>query len=201
MASDNFLGGANAMLSFLSLFASRETARAQRSQGDFEAQQFLMNSKLADIQAEDAIRRGSVSAGRVRSQGKQLAGSQRAAFAGSGVDVGSQTVQAVTAQSELFSGLDAITVESNAFREAFGFRSEALASRSSAEIAKQSSRVSAGNTLITGGLKAAQFSAKGLSHFSKKNNNPNGVNGTHEPVTLIKRKRLPGVSNAKSSKI
>jgi len=163
----NYLPGLNYMLAFGSLFAAQSEASAQRAQGDFEAGQFLRNARFAELQAEDATRRGALSASRQRGQVRGVIGSQQVAFASQGVDVGSRSVADVAADSGLKGELDAITIENNAFREAFGFRVEAAESRAAASGARTQSRSNAGNTLITGGLNALNFTAQGLASRDK----------------------------------
>jgi hypothetical protein len=166
MAS-NILAGANFMMAFASSFVAQEEAAAIRAQGDFQRDQFLRNAQFAELQGEDAKRRGALKASRFRSQVRGVEGAQRAAFSGNGIDVASQSVSHVAGDTFLKGELDALTIENNAFREAFGFRVEASELRASGENARLASRVKAGNTLITGGLKSFSFGAKGLSQIEK----------------------------------
>ena len=59
MAETNILPGLNYMLAFGNLLSSREQAGAIRQQGDFQRDQFLRNAELAELQSDDAQRRGA----------------------------------------------------------------------------------------------------------------------------------------------
>jgi len=183
------LASANYMLAFGTLFSANEQAKGERLQGDFERNQFLRNAEFADIQAKDATSRGALAASRQRAEIGKVVGGQRAAFAANGIDAASRSVSDVAADTTLKGELDAITIESNAFREAFGFRVEAAESRAAGEAARASSQVRAGNTLITGGLNAGQFIAKGFEFASKSNNGPSVKIGTGSSQLLESRPR------------
>lgn len=128
---------------------------ALRSQGAYQKQQYEFNAQMADMQAADAIRRGDKEASQVKARGKKMIGSQRAALAAQGIDVNSGSAADIQEETDVFSTEDAMTVRSNAWREAFGFRAQAMEARNSGAFAELAANNKASNTLLTGGMKAA----------------------------------------------
>lgn len=80
------------------------------------------NQKLAYVAADDALARGGKEAAKIRGNGTQLASAQSVAYANSGVDGTVGTAANVQADSRAMSELDALTVQNNAAREAWGFK-------------------------------------------------------------------------------
>lgn len=150
-AGTSLIGGAS------SLASSIAQAGAQKAQGAWERQQHEFNAKVADLQAIDAIRRGDKAAGQVRAQGRRVKGAQRAAFAAQGIDPNTGTAMELQDETDLFSELDAVTVKSNAFREAFGYKVDALSSRGRGQRAESAAKFSSGMTIASGGLAALQY--------------------------------------------
>lgn len=98
-------------------------------QGDSEWSALSLNTRsLATARqqeldaATDALRRGSIAAGRARMQGSALVAKQRVAFANSGVNPYSGTAANTAASSYVFNEFDALTIENNAAREALGYK-------------------------------------------------------------------------------
>jgi hypothetical protein len=96
----------------------QQAANAQADLSDW-------NAKVADLQAEDAIQRGAEEEARLRRGVRQLVGAQRAGFAADGVDVGFGSALDVQADTAEQGELDALTIRTNAAREAWGFKVEA----------------------------------------------------------------------------
>jgi len=128
----------------------REEEKAARAQGDAEvraaeaaarasesqAELAEYNAAIADIQARDTEVTGDQAAQRFRSRTKGLIGEQRAGIAAGNIDVGYGSAVDVQADAALLGELDALTVRTNAAREAWGFRVEAEDSRTRAGILK-----------------------------------------------------------------
>jgi hypothetical protein len=85
----------------------------------------------------DAIARGAEAEGRSRSQTKQILGTQRAGYAGQGVDVGTGSAVDVAADTTALGELDAMTIRNNAKREAYGYQVQAAGFRAQQGAAKQ----------------------------------------------------------------
>lgn len=97
------------------------------------------NAQIAEMKASDAIVRGRETESRHRANTRRLIGSQRAAFAASGVvvDDADSTAVNVLADTAQLSEMDALTIRANAAREAWGFRMGAQDQRVRGEIARR----------------------------------------------------------------
>ncbi len=109
---------------------------AQRA-AESQAQLAEYNAAVADLQAKDALQRGDLDAQRYRSRTRVLVGEQRAGIAAGNIDVGYGSAVDVQADATFLGELDALTVRTNAAREAWGYRVEAEDLRTRAEIARQ----------------------------------------------------------------
>ncbi len=106
------------------------------------------NARVAEAQAADALVRGKEDEERFRQGVRVLLGSQRAAFAGQNVDVGSGSAVDVAADTAFLAELDALTIRNNAAREAWGFRVQAENARLGGSAAQMASRFGAASTII-----------------------------------------------------
>ena len=116
--------------------AERAGEAAQRS-GESQAQLAEYNAAVADLQATDAAIRGDQEAQRFRTRTRALIGEQRAGFAAGNVDVGYGSTVDVQADAAFLGELDALTVRTNAAREAWGYRVEGTDLRKRAEILRK----------------------------------------------------------------
>lgn len=152
--------GATAALMTVSTAATASGAyaqsQAQRSAGAYEKSTFDTNGRMANIQAEDAIRRGENDATKVKKQTKQLIGSQRAALAAQGLDLSSGDALAIQQDTAAIGAEDAQTVRNNAFREAWGFRVQANDYAGRGVMADLTAKNQSRNTILTGGLTVAK---------------------------------------------
>lgn len=83
------------------------------------------NAEVASLQAADAITRGTEEENRYRTGIRGIIGAQRTGFAGGNVDVGFGSAVDVSADAAFLGELDALTIQTNAAREAWGFEVEA----------------------------------------------------------------------------
>jgi len=145
------LGGISAVSS---ITGSISEAGAIKSQAAYESQQLQMNSKLADLQAKSAIRVGKENAENYRRQVKQTIGSQRAIMAAQGIDISTGSALDIQTDTAEWGAVDALTIKNNAFREAAGYKIEAIGYRGQADFTTSAAKYRARNTLISGGLSA-----------------------------------------------
>ena len=141
--------------------AYAKEAEASRRVADFQAETLEQNARFAEESALDSLTRGELEAERLHSRSRGLTGSQRASFAGQGVDVGSETALAVQDDVTDQTRIDADMLRSNAMREAMGIRHTASQSRQQAAFARatgkataEANETAAKTSLATGGLKA-----------------------------------------------
>ena len=120
-----------------SVRAAKRGGKASRAAANAEADLMDYNAAVAEIQAKDAVERGQVEAARYKEQVEGVVGAQRVGFAGQGVDVASGTALAVQADTAAMAEMDALQIESNAAREAWGYKVEAYDSKKRALYARR----------------------------------------------------------------
>ena len=142
-------------------------ATAAKTAADYARRTAEMNQKSAMVQADDAIRRGRRAAGEIRRQGAQAVSAARADAAGQGVIVDAGSSAALQADIEANVAVDALTIENNAYREAMGYKAQALDFEYRGKFANMGGRYESRNTLITGGLRSV--GQAGMSYYYAKN--------------------------------
>lgn len=132
-------------------------AQASKAQGIAEQAQAEQNARLAEMQAKDAEARGEREAGLQRQRTRALIGKQKATLAAQGLSISDGTALELIGQTAEFGEADAATIRQNAYREAFGYRSQAMNYRNQGEFSYMGRRNEAHNTLLTGGMQAAAY--------------------------------------------
>lgn len=120
---------------------------------DYQKQQLQFNQKLSLLAAQDAIIRGRKNADQIRQRGAKIRGAQVAAYAEQGVDVNYGTPAARQAETTQLAGADAIELENNAWREAFGFKTQAISYEAAQGYADAQYKAQLGQTIATAGSK------------------------------------------------
>jgi hypothetical protein len=141
-----------------------QQAKSVEAQGRYQKSLSGVNAGYAELQAKDAIERGEKDAQAIKRRGKQIIGSQRAALAAQGVEVDSGTALELQEETSELSQVDALTVRNNAWREAWGYRAEAQAATSAGQLASITAKANARNTLVTGGINAANTAGAGFAN-------------------------------------
>ncbi len=142
----------------------RASAQASANALRYQAQVAANNKIIADRAAADARKRGEVNANIQRQKSRQLVGRQRAALAGAGVVVDINSALSLTADTAGMGELDALTVKSNAEREALGFQAKAMQFGAEAGL----KRANATNTLAAGNFSAASTLVTGFGSVADK---------------------------------
>lgn len=163
----NMQGAALAMQGASSFASSYSQSQAMESQGIFNAQLAETNARLARLQAEDAIARGEKEAANHKNRVGQMVGSQRAAMAAQGISVDSGSAAQIQAETYAIGDEDARTIRTNAWREAWGYQTQAINYQSQGQFDRMASRNQARNTLLTGGMQAASYGAQSYAAFKK----------------------------------
>jgi len=117
--------------------AAEKTGELQKKAADSQAQVLDYNANVADLQAKDAIERGAEAEQRFRSQIRGTIGEQRAGFAAGNIDVSFGTPTDVAYDAAFLGELDALTIRTNAAREAWGYQVQATDIRKRAEITRK----------------------------------------------------------------
>jgi hypothetical protein len=130
--------------------------QAQKAQAKYQSAVERNNATIAGWQAEDATKRGQIAEQRQRLATSRLAGAQRAGMASSGVELTSGSPLDVLGDTAQLGELDALTIRSNAEREAYGARVQqsSLTAQSgltqmAGRDAQQASYISAGSSLLS----------------------------------------------------
>lgn len=103
-----------------------QQGQAASASAAYQAAVMRNNQILAERAAQDAIDRGKVAEQRQRQQTKALIGRQRAILAANGVLIDQDSALDITTDTAGIGELDALTIRSNAEREALGFRSQGM---------------------------------------------------------------------------
>lgn len=128
--------------------------KALESQGAYQKQVYDFNTKVADLQSSDALRRGDVAISQERKGIRQAVGSERVALAAQGIDTESGSAKDIQDTTQLIGAQNEITIKANAWREAWGYKSQAVASAAAGQFANLSNSNMANNTILTGGINA-----------------------------------------------
>jgi len=135
----------------------RQQGYATQARANYQAAVARNNQILANRAAEDARKRGTLEANLQRQKSRQLVEQQRAAIAGAGVLVDQDSALGTIVGTAGLGELDALTIQSNAEREALNFEAQGVNFQTEAELrtfegkqAVSSSYLKAGGTLLTG---------------------------------------------------
>lgn len=154
--------GVNAIASLASAYSQSQSLKAQ---GRYQRAVAETNAKLAEMNADDALRRGDKEAARYLKQAKGVRGAQRAAMAAQGIEVDSGSAAEIQADTEKIAAENVVTIKTNAFREAWGYRVEGLNQSYAGKFASMAAGNQARDTLLTGGLQALGYGLKGMSYL------------------------------------
>ena len=158
------LGFTNAASGFA---GAKMQANAIKRQAEYQKAMFEVNSKFAELQAQDSVRRGDVAAGNHMSQVRGMIGSQRAAMAAQGIEVDSGSAAEVQADTAAMGAIDAAQIRNNALREAMGYKVEALNASHRGEMAMRAGQAEAKATIATGGLNALSKASSTLQKYKE----------------------------------
>lgn len=142
--------------------------QAIRAQADFQTSQLEMNRKIAEIKANDALKRGAKAKRDVEAQTRQLIGAQRAAMAAQGIEVESGSALDIQEDTAQLGRLDALTIKMNAYREAWGYKFEGIQLGAQAGLAQTSARFARTQALVGG---AQSLAGAGLTYAAYKAKN------------------------------
>jgi hypothetical protein len=104
-----------------SFFKSKADKSALRHQAAIQD----INAKLAETSAQTELTRGQREEQSVRLRTAQIKSSQRAGMAANGIDLGVGTAADIQLTTDIMGDVDADTVQANAVRSAWGYRTQA----------------------------------------------------------------------------
>lgn len=146
---------------------SIQQGQAAKAAGNYNAEVADANAAQAKNNATIASQSGDEQAGMQEQKTRALVGAEEANTAASGIDVNSGSAVDVRASSTDLGMLDAITVRSQATREAYGYNTQAASlsnqatvDRAEGEASESAGVINAGSTLLGAGGSAASNFAK-----------------------------------------
>lgn len=109
----------------ISLVGGMMGAQNARQEGAFNAGMLNRNAALKEQAAQESIFAGDTSADWQRVRTGQAVGTQRSVQAANGIDVNSGSAAQLQDDTAMIGELDALTIQNNAAREAYGYRIQA----------------------------------------------------------------------------
>lgn len=131
--------------------AAKKQGQLEGQAAESQAQLDDYNASVADLQALDAQQRGEEEANRYRQGVRTLIGEQRSTFAANNVDVNFGSTSDVQNDAAFLGELDALTIKTNAAREAWGYQTQAYDLRKKADITRRT-----GANAVAAGADAAR---------------------------------------------
>lgn len=101
-------------------------AQAMSNNLKFQADMANINAQISETNAKAVLLSGQRAQQNVRLRTAKLKSGQRVAMAANGIDLGSTTAVNVLTSTDLMGEIDANTVEANAIRAAFGYRTQSV---------------------------------------------------------------------------
>ena len=131
----------------LSTYGALENGRVQKEIGN-------RNADAAKMSADEVLRRGVAQADVVAGRGRQAAGTQAAIMGATGVDSNSGTMSTVRDATAVGTNLEAQFTLDRALNQAWSLENQATNDRFMGEATNAASKVSAFDTILTGGRRA-----------------------------------------------
>lgn len=162
---------ASAIGTVATMVGQSQAAKAQAGQYNYQAAVDRNNKIISDRQAEDAIKRGQAEEEEHRRKVASVKGDQRVSFAARGIDLGSDVVVDTLSDTAMLGELDALTIRSNAEREAYGYRVQGMnyeASAGNNALAAKNAKSAGKNAMFSTLLSGASTVAGNYSDYKTK---------------------------------
>lgn len=138
----------------IGLAGSMMQAQGQTQNANFQSGMMKQNALFKEQAAQETIAAGDTSADWQRVRTGQAVGTQRSVQAANGIDVNSGSAAQLQDDTAMLGELDALTIQNNAAREAYGYRVQAQQDRLNAVQTVQNGRTAATGSIL-GGLGSA----------------------------------------------
>ncbi len=155
MSEGNGAAGASAFTGAVNLAEGFSQYSAYSAVGKAAQNQAEANARLIDKQAAEEIRLGNKQAAEYKKKGKLTQASQKTAMAAQGIEVSSGSALDILLETAEITETDVQTIKNNAWRSAYGMKSQAIETRAQGLFDRASAQAQANSSLITSGLKAA----------------------------------------------
>ena len=131
----------------IGLAGSMMQAQGQKDNGVFQSGMLKQNAAFKNQTADETISAGNTSADWQRVRTGQAVGTQRSVQAANGIDVNSGSSAQLQDDTAMLGELDALTIQNNAAREAYGYRVQAKQ-----DLLNANQSVKNGNTAAMGSI-------------------------------------------------
>lgn len=152
--------GTDFALNLGGLVSSISQAQLYQAQGQYAEKIGEINARFAEMEAKEVVEAGGREASEHGKTINQMVGKQRAAFAGGNIKVGSGTALAIQQQTLEMGYAEQREIRNNAWRKAFGLKTEAFNQRMAGSAAKIKASQEATGTLIGGAINFSKDSLK-----------------------------------------
>jgi hypothetical protein len=144
-----------------SMAGSYYAAKSAKSNLKFQSKMAEINARIADMGSRNEILKGQRESGRLTSKAGQVKRAQRAQLAANGVDLGVGSAVELQASTDIVKEMDALTIQANALRAAWGFKQEGLNFQNAAAIGNANANsvspaASAFGSLVTSAPRVAE---------------------------------------------
>lgn len=198
--SNGYISAAYGLEATAQLGTAYMQSEALRAQGQFQQTIAEINQQFANRRADQVEIQGNMQANRIHRQGLQVQGAQRASAAAQGIRVDDGSAADAVDQSRYMSADDQITARNNAWREAFGIRTQAKFAMNQAQMQNRANQNTANATLLGGamqsfatGMKATSFGLKAYRDLNPVDTNTYNEDGS--VVSTVKSRKATDYEN------
>jgi hypothetical protein len=105
---------------------ARTQAKANKSALQFQSEMSQINARMAERSAQSVLYQGQQQIANLTLRSGKIKSSQRVAMAANGIDLGEGNAVEVQATTDLMTEIDKNTIEANAIRGAWGYRTQGV---------------------------------------------------------------------------
>ena len=134
----------------IGLAGSMMQAQGQTQNAEFQSGMMGQNANFKLRTADETINAGNTSADWQRVRAGQAVGTQRSVQAANGIDVNSGSAAQLQDDTAMLGELDALTIQNNAAREAYGYRVQAKQDILNASQTVQNGKTAAKGSILGG---------------------------------------------------
>lgn len=148
-----------------SYFGAELQSQAFRAQARFRERISDMNREISENQAQDALIRGESATLKMRGQGRIIQGQQRVGYAAQGIDVDYGVAVDIQRETQDNIREDIFQIRNNAWREAWGYKMDAVSASMQGQLTSMASQSQANTTLLTGTNNALAYGLRGVGQL------------------------------------
>lgn len=105
---------------------ARTQAKANKSALQFQSEMSQINARMAERSAQSVLLQGQQQIGNLTLRSGKIKSGQRVSMAANGIDLGEGNAAEVQATTDLITEIDKNTIEANAVRSAWGYRTQGV---------------------------------------------------------------------------